>query len=229
VSQPSDADPGEYIQDDAALRQVRSRAVAARGSATTAAILAKVSTEFADELVSVAVFENDTDYTDGDGRPPHSVEVLLYDGSPAAIANNTIAQTIAGVMAGGVATYGNASGTAQVVDGTTTVSKTINFSRAVAKPVYLEFDITTRSGYIGDSALKERIASRANEAHTPGNSVAWSYLVSLLFSDSEATGVAKCTEVRVGFSPSPTLQQDLSIALREIARFDTGDIVINVT
>ena len=235
VSQPSDADPGEYIQDDTVLRQTRRRAIATRGSATTAAILAKVSTEFADELVSVEVYENDSDYPDADGRPPHCVEVLLFDGDPAAIPDNDIAQTIASVTAGGIATYGNSSGTAEVLDGNATAPKTINFSRAVKKDVYATFDVVAGDDYIGDVALKEWIATAANKAHKPGSPVPWSYLLSLTFRTTDAngvttpTGVTKCNQVRLDFESSPTLQQDLDVAFREIARFSTENIIINST
>ena len=172
----------------------------------------------------MAVFENDTDYTDGDGRPPHCVEVLLFDGDPAAIPDNDIAQTIADVIAGGVATYGNTTGTAQVVNGDATAPKTVNFSRAVSKDVYLEFDIEQGDGYPGDAALKEYIASEANKKHRPDVDVAWSLLVALAFG---LGGVAKCTQLRLGFSSSPSAHEtDLTIDLREIARFSTDNIVI---
>lgn len=229
VSQPNDAEPGVQIEDDTRLRQRRLRELATMGSATTRAIAAKLSAAFPG-AASLAVFENDDDVTDSEGRPPHSVEALIYDGDvPPPENDDIIAKTIADSLAGGIRTVGNSSGVATVLDGTVEVPKTFYFSRPDKKNVYLAYDIVKApNGYPGDEALKAVIAQHANELHLPGVSVAWSLISSLAFIAGGA-GVARVPQVRLGFTLMPTDHEvDLPIALREIARFDTANIVINI-
>lgn len=225
VSQPEDAIPGEVVQDDTAMRRRRNRELALMGSTTVRAIKAKLSDLFPAPFASLEVYENDTDYVDSEGRLPHSVEVLIFDEGGVAD-NDKIAQTIADSLSGGIQTFGNTSGTAKVLEGNDTVDKTIKFSRAVARNVYLEFDLEKAAkGYPLEVALKTYIAAHANEQHAPGDDVAWSFLSASTFA---LGGVFKCSQVRLGFLPSPTAHEvDLPIGFREIARFDTSRIIIN--
>lgn len=226
VSQPNDADTGDRIQSDTTLRQVRSRALAAAGSSTTRAIRSALATEFSDEIVTIDVFENRTDYTDSAGRTPHSIEALIFDGEPPAIDDDDIAATIIAATAGGVNTYGTTYGEAKVIDGDEEVPVQVYFSRPTVKPIYLALDIVPMSeGYPGDAALKEYIATQANRIHLPDVDVAWSLINALAFG---LGGVARCSQVRLGFTPTPTSHEvDLTIGIRDIARFSTSRIVIN--
>lgn len=229
VTNALDAEIGREADTNEVFRQRREADLARSGSTTTRAIKAALSDEEAfPDIETVEVFENDTDYEDGDGRPPHTVEALIFDGDPPAADNDEIAQAIWDAKGGGIASYGEESGEAVIDDEGTT--KTVNFSRPTTKLVYLAFTLTTGSGYAGASAHKEYIAERANAAHEQGGDVYQAIVQSIALGrdpDEPFTGVTNVTLAKLGFSNPATAEDDLTIGAREIARFDTTRITIN--
>lgn len=227
VNNPLDADPGERVETDFDLRFRREREIATMGTATVRAIKANVSQAFP-ELEALEVYENDTDYVDADGRPPHCIEVLFYDVDPPPSGNNDrMAKAIFESKAGGIATFGNASGTVTYDDNGETKTETVRFSRAIPRLVYVEIDLVKAAkGYPSDAVVAETVASLANRGFTPGDDVTESFLYAAAFG---AGGVFKITAVRLGLSPSPVGSADIAIGLREVARFDSGRITVTST
>lgn len=102
-------DVGQEAESDVALRQRWNRSLYARASAMTDAISAGIK----ENIIGVndcTTYENNTDEVDSDGRPPHSVEVVVDGGEDAAIA-----QEIWRLKAGGIDTYGSESALASDV------------------------------------------------------------------------------------------------------------------
>ena len=79
------------------------------------------------EISSAVAFENDTDLTDSEGRPPHSIEVVADGGDEAAIAQQILLYKAAGIQ-----TFSK-----EVVDVPTSFGTTVavRFNRPV--PVYV--------------------------------------------------------------------------------------------
>ena len=130
--------PGRNVETDAEARPsyidtLFNRSTAMRDS-IRAAIMSGVS-----GVESVAVYENDTDVVDADGRYPHSIEVVV-----SCPANQEIYQQIAELIfqykAGGINTYGNIEKT---VSGSNDETLTIRFSIPTAIYVWWKVNIQT--------------------------------------------------------------------------------------
>jgi len=131
ITNALDATLGEEIEADEDLRTRREAELRRTGAAAVDAVKADIG-DVAD-VTGVTVFENDTDSTDADGVPPHSLECVVLGG-----AANDIAQAIWDSIAGGVQAYGGTSGTAVDDDG---ASRTVYFSRPAEVPIYIDVEV----------------------------------------------------------------------------------------
>lgn len=124
---------GRNRETDTELRQSYAKRQTYRSStmleSITSAILNNVP-----EVSSAVAFENDTDSTDSEGRPPHSIEVVVDGGEDAAIA-----QQILYYKAAGIQTFGSIK-----VDVPSLYSGTVavRFNRPTAVYVWLKVSVT---------------------------------------------------------------------------------------
>ncbi len=216
VLNENDADPlGRLTDSNEILRQRREQALARAGGSTTGGILADVLA--VSGVTSAQVFENFGDATDSQGLPPKSFEVVLW--SDAGALDNEIAQAIWGSKPGGIEPYGTgASGTATDANGDV---HTVPFSRAVAVPIYLEFDITKRDGYSTATDFKQAVAKAMDGMQGTGDDVNF-YDVLIA---TQGLG-ALIRAVRQGTSLGPLTNSTIAISNRQIARFDTSRIAV---
>lgn len=141
ITNALDATEGTDIEAIEDLRLRMQLAVSSGGSKTRGAIRAKIVQ--LDGVIAAEVFENTTSVTDGDGLPPHSIRVSVWDGSPAAADDDEIAQAIFDHKAEGIVSDGSESGTAQDdVLGPVTV----NFSRATDHVAAISVAIESSAG-----------------------------------------------------------------------------------
>lgn len=127
---------GSNRETDAALRVRREQELATTGNTTVDAIRANIlqvnqgSTDPNHEPAdSCSVFFNDTDSTDANGVPPHSVEALVYGGT-----TQDIAQAIWDSVGAGTRTYGNRSDTVLDSEGN---NQTVNWSRPTEVQIWV--------------------------------------------------------------------------------------------
>lgn len=85
-------------------------------------------------VTQAGIIENDTDVTDGNGLPPHSIEVFALGGADQDIANAVFAAKAAGIQ-----TYGTTTKT--VVD-SQGFSHTVSFSRPTPVTIYIVVNST---------------------------------------------------------------------------------------
>ena len=81
-------------------------------------------------VYSAIVYENDTDETDSEGLPPHSIEAVVYGGL-----DSDVAQQIFRRKAAGIQTYGS---TSVAVLSSSGVTYNIKFSRPTLVPVWIK-------------------------------------------------------------------------------------------
>ncbi len=206
---------GRLTDADEVLRLRREQALARAGGSTTGGILADVLAVAG--VTSVQVFENFGDETDAQGLPPKSFEVVLW--SDAGALDNEIAQAIWNSKPGGIEPFGTgASGTATDANGDV---HTVPFSRAVAVPIYLEFDITKRDGYSTATDFKQAVAEAMDGMQGTGDDVNF-YDVLIA---TQGRG-ALVRAVRQGTSLGPLTNSTIVIGNRQIARFDTSRIAV---
>jgi|GEM_PF-1441850 len=222
---PEDAELGKEIDTDTELRLRRERELATSGSATVPSIAANVAQAFPEELLSLNVFENDKDETDENGLPPHTLEVLIFDGETPSIDDDALAQVIFDSKAGGAGTYGNEHGIAKgtLPDGTVTDFE-VRFTRAEVLRLWLEIDVTPKAGYVGDAEVAKHVASQANAKFGPGEDVIVQFLRSFPLA---LQGVKDVRAVRIGLAANPVATENFPISLRQIARFSTDRIKVN--
>lgn len=173
------------------------------------------------DVQQVTVFENETDVTDGNGLPPHSVEALVFDGATPAVANPVIAQAIWDGKAAGIQTHGGTTANATDDQGNL---RAMSFSRPTQKTVYFDITITDTASYPGDATLKAAIVADGRAHLAMGDDVVLAAFYGTIFG---VGGVTNITLFKAGFTASPSGTTDLIIAARELATFDTGRITIH--
>jgi uncharacterized phage protein gp47/JayE len=218
VQQPQDATLGTLLESDEDLRARYKTGVYRLGAATLPSIQANLQQDIAG-LTSVTVYENSGDTTDGDGRPPHSVEVVVEGGDAA-----QIARRIYMLKAAGITAYGNTSGT--VVDDTGYVH-TIGFSRPVQQLVWLKAVLTTTTeepvpGDVAERARQAMVAA-GNDLEV-GEDVLLQRIAASVF--AATTGVARVTLTAVVSATTPAagayLGSDIAIGPRQRAAFSAA-------
>ncbi len=123
---------GRERETDAELRQSYARKQSYRSSTLLESITSAIMNNVA-EISSAVAFENDTDLTDSEGRPPHSIEVVADGGDEAAIAQQILLYKAAGIQ-----TFGK-----EVVDVPTSFGTTVavRFNRPVPVYVWLKVSV----------------------------------------------------------------------------------------
>src|SRR5690606_27452296 len=91
-------------------------------------------------------YENDTAAT-VDDMPPHSIRVVVWDGTEEDADDDAIAQSNQDSKPAGITTVGDESGTAVDVNGDT---KTLSFDRATQVQLYVATTLQSALGYDAD-------------------------------------------------------------------------------
>lgn len=214
-----DATPGQDIESDAALRIRRANEVTGEGNATVDAIRAGVLRRVP-ETTTVTVFENTTDSTDGDGLPPHSVEVLVRGGD-----DQDIFEAVFAEVAAGIATHGTESGT--VVDSSGN-SHTVKFSRPTEIDVYVIAEVlrvTATFPSDGSDQIKAALVA-LGDAYDIGKDVYARALIPAVFG---IAGVLNVSAMKIGTAPTPTTENTITVTSRQLAVFDTSRITVTLS
>lgn len=150
VTNAATATAGAPVETDAALRRRQSQSVSLAGDTVIDAIFANVANVAG--VTRLFVYENDSDVTDANGVPSHSISVVVQGG----IASE-IAAAIAEKKTPGAGTYGT---TSVVVTDSRGVPNTINFFVLSQVTVQVEVTIAALTGYLSTTgdAIKQAIA-----------------------------------------------------------------------
>lgn len=215
VTNPLDAEPGRDRENDDDFRLRREQLLRISGASTRDAIRSKVLD--VEGVAQARVFENSTDFTDGDGLPPHSFETVVEGGLDA-----DIAQTIFDNKPVGIQTFGSSSASATDSQGD---SETIFFSRPTTVDIWIEVTVSIDPASYpidGDDQIKAALVA-AGDALLIGEDVIYAKLLCVPF---EISGVLDVTVFFIGTAPSPTGTVNIPIAPRELAEFDTSRITV---
>lgn len=214
------ASPGQAQESDAELRLRQAQSPAIRAQAVIegiqAAILALPGVTYC------TIYENDTDATDANGLPEHSLAVVVLGGDAAAIAAAIFQR-----KSPGVATYGTTS--VDVIDIAGAV-RTINFFVPIAVPVKVEVQINALTNYnsaIGDD-MRTQIAAFINAL-----SVGEDLIVNRLYSPALLGGGAdsetyRITNLRAAKLADPLATTDIVINFVQRASCAVSNVTITV-
>jgi hypothetical protein len=215
ITNPNPATPGRNIDSNATLRERREAQLTASGSTTTAAIRADLLE--LEAIEAVLALENTTS-AGVDGLPPHSFEMVIWDGGLQAADDNEVAQTIWDNKPSGIGPQGSSSGIATDSNGD---EHSVRFTRATSTPIHIAIELTPREGYVGEETFKATLAERCNELFGIADDV--SHYDVLLSTGGLGARVA---DLNIGFTSNPTAGDDLAIGQRAIARFSAENITI---
>ncbi len=194
VTNPLAATVGVAAETDAELRVRQSQSVALASLTPFDAVDGAIAN--VEGVTRHKLFENDTETTDANGLPAHSISAIVEGGDATEIAN-----TIRSTKGQGVSTYGT---TAVIVTDKYGNPYTIRFSRPVDVPIYVSITIQALTGYssevgdemkaavaayinslaIGDSVLLSRVYSPANLGVVSGGNARYYDIMELLIGRS---------------------------------------------
>jgi uncharacterized phage protein gp47/JayE len=219
-----DADPGNDLGSDEATRLQRGIDLAAAGTSTADAI--RQALLAVDDVTAATVFVNDTDVTDADGVPPHSVECLVEGGDDQDIIDCLFANVAAGIH-----THSSGSG---AVTGTATDSQgnehDVEFSRPEEVNIWVIVNVIVSNvagEFPSDGAaqIEEAIVDFGDAQSTGKNAVASSTGAQSFKVD----GVIDVTSTLIGTANPPVASTTIAISSRQKAKFDTSRITVNTT
>ena len=264
INNPAAGVAGHNIESDAALR-AEQRAELALGGACTAAALAADILRYiqpsqspltipgiqtgpaigdnpftiAAATISVTVLENITDATDANGLPPHSIEVIAYNGGATdAEGTNALCALILADKAAGIQTYcGNVVQTFKTITDDQGIAQDIYYTRPTELTTDISVVVLARSGHtVTDQEVKDAIYAYAYgtdesglaldgyTAHwTPGATAYQSSVVGAIFA-FDIPGVANVTSVNLS---AANVGNDIVPTIREIVTIDTINVTIS--
>ena len=157
-------------EDDAAARGRISAALAAKEAGSLDAVSAAVRS--AQWVRSSKVYENDTDSTDANGIPAHSLAAVIHGGD-----GPSVARAIYETKAPGIGTYGNTSDVFTDGDGN---EHRIYFTRAITRRIYAYMTIRRLAG-CNESAVSAAVTAAVNEYINNGLGVAEPLIIPRLY------------------------------------------------
>lgn len=235
-----DATLGSLLETNTAFRIRRNNELTSDEKAVVDAIRGAIlrvnegSTDLANHapVTSCTVFYNSSNVIDGNGLPPHSVEILVL-GAPDA----DIAAAIWQVVGGGIETFGTTSTTTLDSQGN---PQPVSFSRPDVEPIYIVVNavydpkVFPTDTVAGANLIKDALALFGS-GYLVGESVRSSILSAQVFDGptsvggSPVPGVIDVPSLYIGLAPSPGSSATIPITNMQLATFDTSRIVVNLT
>ena len=210
-----DAEEGREIETDTELRIRRFENVRIIGAATVEAIRARILNDV-ENVDQCKVYENEEDYTDTEGRPPHSVEALVLGGS-----DQDIAKELWLVKAGGIKTFGS---TAIVIYDSMDNPHTMNFSRPVEVNIWVRLTLVTDGSFPpnGEQQITNGILELATQSFDIGDDVLIQKLYCPIY---QVAGVISVLVEISGVTAPVYDTVNIPIDEREVAVFDSSRII----
>ena len=219
VSNNVSANTGRLAESDTALRQRWNASLYTRSVGMTDSIASALMT--LNGVTSAYVYENDSDTTDEDGRPPHSIEAVVNGGE-----TDEIGLTIWQKKAAGIDTYGSQSVSINDSQG---FPHTINFNRPLIVPIYLNITVTEYP----EEALPPNARAMITEAVlnygntlTVGNDVILQRFMGAIYQNVSGIGYITVTASTNGSTYS---SNNISIDARHVATFDASRIQVTIS
>ncbi|HID4048175.1 TPA: baseplate J/gp47 family protein [Pluralibacter gergoviae] len=222
VTNPLAAAVGTAAETDAELRTRQRQSVALPSLTPFDAVDGAIAN--VDGVTRHKLYENDTEETDANGLPAHSISAIVEGGDA-----ETIAKTIRGVKGQGVSTFGT---TAIVVADKYGNPYTIRFSRPVDVPIYVAITISVFTGYTSEigAQMRQEIADYINSLAIGAN-----VLLSRVYSPANLGVVSggnaryyDINELLIGRSEDSVAAANVVMRYDESASCSTDNIVITV-
>lgn len=219
VSNNVSANTGRLAESDTALRQRWNASLYTRSMGMTDSIASALMT--LNGVTSAYVYENDTDSTDAEGRPPHSIEAVVNGGE-----TDEIGLAIWQKKAAGIDTFGSQSVTINDSQGFPHV---INFNRPLVVPIYLNITVTEYPEEAlppnAQTLITEAVLNYGNTL-TVGNDVILQRFMGAIYQNVAGIGYITVTASTNGSTYS---SNNISIDVRHVATFDATRIQVTIS
>jgi uncharacterized phage protein gp47/JayE len=227
----ADATLGRAYEQDSSYRSRAEEEIRDGGSGYLEAIRSAILalTLSSPPVTACTVFENVTDMTDAEGRPPHSIEALVTGGAPL-----DVAEAIFGSIPAGIGTYGTGAGAEAVtVTDSQSIDHVINYSVPDLVQIYVSITVyydPTNALWApgiaaGIAAIQEAIVLFGN-AYGVAADVASAAVGAQAFTVS---GVVDTPVVNIGLTPSPGSGATIDLGPRQQPVFQTTNVVVTAT
>ena len=214
VTNAAAATVGAATETDAALRLRQAYSVALPSSTILEGTLGAVLN--VDGVSKATIYENDTNSTDANGIPAHSISVVAQGGSA-----TDIARAIWLKKTPGCGTYGT---TSEVISDSNGIATTINFYRPTVSTIEATVTIAPEAGYVAATAqaIKQAVADYVN-ALAIGADVSIARATAAAITAGPAYDVSSVTIGTVGGAQSAA---NLVIPFNGLATCDVDDITV---
>lgn len=220
VNNPSSATPGIAVETDDQLRERQAQSTALPSVSLWEGIISSLMD--VPGVVRVSGVKNDTDTTNSEGVPGHSIAMIVDGG-----AVEEIGKTIFLKKGEGVGTYGTTQTTYLDVYGFPNVVK---FSRPTIVHISATLEITPAQDYLSTVAdeIKERIASYINSLAI-GDDVNIARVMAAAIMDCPGVDTRfAVTSIELGKDEGAQSAASIAIAWNEAASCDVADIDVQV-
>ena len=219
VSNNVSANTGRLAESDTALRQRWNASLYTRSVGMTDSIASALMT--LNGVTSAYVYENDSDTTDEDGRPPHSIEAVVNGGE-----TDEIGLAIWQKKAAGIDTYGSQSVSVNDSQG---FSHTIHFNRPLIVPIYLNIAVTEYPEEAlppnAQAMIVDAVINYGNTL-TAGNDVILQRFMGAIYQNVPGIGYIAVTASTDGVTYSTN---NIQIDARHVATFDATRIQVTIS
>jgi len=223
ATNPLAATAGNNAETDQQLRQRQARSTALPSQTTLDGIDGALLD--VDGVTRVRIYENDTNVTDSNGLPAHSISCVVDGGD-----STEIATVISKKKDQGTSTFGT---TSIDIIGKYGEPKTINFSRPVIAEIFVNINLSVYAGYTSSVAdsIKAEVSKYINSL-----SIGDDVLVSRVYSPANlgvmSGGDSRYYDINsltIGKSVTSAAASNIDIAYNEAASSDIANINITVT
>ena len=220
VSNNVAANVGRLAESDTALRQRWNGSLYARSVAMVDSIAAALMT--LNGVTVARVYENNTDDTDAEGRPPHSIEAVVAGGDA-----DEIGAVIWQKKAAGIDTFGSESVSVADSQG---FAHTINYNRPIPVYVWLDIEITEYPEETlppdAITVITEAVLAYG-ESLTVGNDVILQRFMGAIYQAVNGVGYITVTAA-TGIPAGAYSSNNISIDDRHTAVFDASRVTVTI-
>lgn len=213
------ANVGRNAESDTELRQRWNSSLYTRSIAMTDSIASALL--LLNGVTSATVYENETDVTDADGRPPHSIEAVVGGGDA-----DAIGLAIWQKKSAGIDTFGSQSVSVTDSQG---FSHTINYNRPLPIEVWLNIAVTeyTEESLPADASIRiiDAVMNYGNSL-TVGKDVILQRFMGEIYRNVPGIGYITITASTDGVTYS---SNNITISAREIAVFDSSKVQVTIS
>lgn len=221
VTNAAAASPGAPVETDAALRVRQSNSVALPSQTVLEGIVGAVQSVTG--VTRVKAYENDTNSTDSDGLPAHSIALIVQGGDSASIAS-----AIANKKTPGCYLYGSTA--VSVVDDFW-LAQTVRYSAPTLVPISISVELDALTGYT--TSISNDIKA-ALVAYFGTMDIGQDVVINRLFVPAQLSGAAnsskyEITALEISKKPAAVGTSDITIDFDELATLDIADITITAS